>query len=258
MGTSYRKLDLPAHRLHTGPLILVGKEYPFVSACPALAPAKEGDPQVFMERIAATLLNRLMSKIDGWASMLPVSGYRSFAEQQTLFRQSLAENGLAFTMDYVARPGYSEHHTGYAIDLGLASEQVDFIRPHFPQSGICQKFRTLAPEYGFIERYPEGKTAVTGIAYEPWHFRYVGLPHARIITDKGFALEEYIAFLRDYPHGKRPLTYMEKNMRAQISYLPAVNQGVDQVQIRADRPYAVSGNNIDGFILTEWRTLDED
>ena len=51
---------------------------------------------------------------------------------------------------------------------------------------------------------------------------------------------------------------MEKNMRAQISYLPAVNQGVDQVQIRADRPYAVSGNNIDGFILTEWRTLDED
>ena len=61
-----------------------------------------------------------------------------------------------------------------------------------PYEGICQRFRELAPLYGFIERYPANKEAVTGIAHEPWHFRYVGRPHAQRMTDLGLTLEEYL------------------------------------------------------------------
>ena len=79
----------------------------------------------------------------------------------------------------------SEHQTGLAIDLGLASEEIDVIRPNFPYSGVCAAFRKQAADYGFILRYPAGKEAVTGIAYEPWHFRYVGVPHARFMLNRG-------------------------------------------------------------------------
>ena len=85
----------------------------------------------------------------------------------------MRESGRKFTETYVAVPGHSEHETGLAIDLGLKQDVIDFIRPEFPYEGICQRFRQLAPKYGFIERYPKGKEEVTGIGQEPWHFRYV-------------------------------------------------------------------------------------
>lgn len=64
----------------------------------------------------------------------------------------LQENGTEFTAKFVAMPGHSEHQTGLAIDLGLRQPDIDFIRPAFPYEGICQKFRELAPAFGFIER----------------------------------------------------------------------------------------------------------
>ena len=107
------------------------------------------------------------------------------------YLQSLLENGEEFTNKFVARPGHSEHQTGLAIDLGLKQPDIDFLRPNFPYEGICQTFRELAADYGFIERYPVGKEAITGIAHEPWHFRYVGVPHAKIMVDHNWTLEEY-------------------------------------------------------------------
>lgn len=75
----------------------------------------------------------------------------------------------------------------------MRGENVDFIRPDFPYEGISQRFRELAPAYGFIERYPAGKERVTGIAHEPWHFRYVGTSHAKSMARQGLCLEEYLA-----------------------------------------------------------------
>lgn len=72
--------------------------------------------------------------------------------------------------------GCSEHETGLAIDLALAGEEPDFIRPPFPDRGICRRFRQRCADFGFVLRYPAGKETVTGIAHEPWHFRYVGVP----------------------------------------------------------------------------------
>ncbi|MEY8333936.1 M15 family metallopeptidase [Lachnospiraceae bacterium 47-T17] len=154
-----------------------------------------GGTNVLLERQAAYALERLMEQIDGWRAIVPVSGWRSKEEQEQIWADSLRENGMEFTETYVALPGHSEHESGLAIDLGLKKDVVDFIRPDFPYDGICGTFRALAPDYGFIERYPEGKEEVTGIGHEPWHFRYIGTPHARLLTETGLVLEEYVAAL---------------------------------------------------------------
>lgn len=175
-------------------LVLVNLAHAFPpDTAPDLVPVHPDYPQLLLEREAVEALSRLMERLDGWRSIVPVSGWRSMEEQTQIYNDSLAENGLAFTQKYVALPGHSEHQTGLAIDLGLKGESIDFIRPDFPYEGICQTFRELAPAYGFIERYPAGKEAVTGIAHEPWHFRYVGIPHAENMARLGLTLEEYLS-----------------------------------------------------------------
>lgn len=175
------------------PLILVNQKHAYpVSAEQNLVMVHGDFPDILLEREAVRALSRLMEEINGWQYIVPVSGWRGFAEQQKIYSDSLRDNGREFTAQYVALPGHSEHQTGLAIDLGLRRPDVDFIRPTFPYEGICQQFRELAPRYGFIERYPAGKEPITGIAHEPWHFRYVGTPHAECITRQGLTLEEYL------------------------------------------------------------------
>ena len=112
-----------------------------------------------LQRRAVILLNELMEKLHGWEHIVPVSAWRPHKEQQNIWDTSMRKSGREFTETYVAVPGHSEHETGLAIDLGLKQDVIDFIRPEFPYEGICQKFRQLAPKYGFIERYPKGAMA---------------------------------------------------------------------------------------------------
>ena len=185
----------PAFEL--GDLVLVNGTFPCPPGLPEapLVPVHPADGGILMTRRAAAMLNALMEELGGWADILPVSGWRSQAEQRAIWDDSMAENGEEFTRKFVARPGHSEHQTGLAIDLGLRGEEVDFIRPEFPYEGICQAFRARMARYGFIQRYPAGKERITGIAHEPWHFRYVGTPHAQLMTERGLTLEEYHALL---------------------------------------------------------------
>ena len=131
----------------------------------------------------------------GEGKIIPVSGYRPHAEQLALWEETLRAQGEEFTRKYVAIPGCSEHESGLAIDLAADAPDIDFICPEFPPTGICQIFREKAPFYGFIQRYPKGKEDITGISEEPWHFRYVGMPHSKIIAERGLVLEEYIRLL---------------------------------------------------------------
>lgn len=172
------------------PLILVNARH----ACPEEVPdlINVGNSSVLLEWEAALALEALMGSLDGWRSIVPVSGWRPFQEQEDIYQNSLREHGLEFTQKYVALPGHSEHQTGLAIDLGLKGPEVDFIRPAFLYEGVCQTFRERAANFGFVERYPAGKETVTGIAHEPWHFRYVGPAHTRELVRRGLVLEEYL------------------------------------------------------------------
>lgn len=245
----------PTCSLHAGNLILVNGAHPCREPLPeqALVPVNGTSGEVLLERRAAALLEKLMGEIRGWAKIVAVSGWRSRDEQQQIWNNAMEEHGEIFTKQYVAPPGCSEHETGLAIDLGLKQEPVDDIRPAFPYTGICQTFRQKAARYGFIQRYPEGKEHITGIAHEPWHFRYVGAPHAEIMTRFGFTLEEYHLFLMRYPQGKRSFLFDGGTIRFEISYLHSYD-AIHASPIAEDG-YAcmISGNNAEGFIITRWK-----
>lgn len=166
-----KKIILQEEDIHTGNLILVNEEFGIRSKSPGfMIPALDLQPEILLQRSAATLLNYLMQKIHGWQSIVPVSGFRSFQEQQNIWDDSLRENGREFTEKYVALPGHSEHQTGLAIDLGLRQDEIDFICPDFPDDGICRTFRQSAAAYGFILRYPAGKNTLPALSTNPGTF----------------------------------------------------------------------------------------
>ena len=249
-----KTLSLTYDDIHRGDLILVNQSHALhESAAADLAPVAESAPAVLLRRPAAEALARLMDEIDGWRHIAFVSAWRSRREQQEIWDGSLRENGPEFTRTYVALPGHSEHQTGLAIDLGAKREQIDFIRPDFPYTGPCGDFRKGAAGYGFILRYPEGKEGITGIGHEPWHFRYVGTPHAAIIQSRNMALEEYIDYLRQYPYRGEGLGFTaDDGRKARISYIEAGPEPVT-LELPEEASWSLSGNNADGFILTEWR-----
>ena len=119
------------------------------------------------------------------------------------------------------------------------------------------EFRRQAAGYGFVERYPADKTSVTGIGGEPWHFRYVGQPHGVAMEREGVVLEEYIDFLRPYVYGRGCYSYQTGNLDIKVSYLEAEKTGETRLEIDGDAAYSISGNNVDGFIITMWKVRAE-
>jgi hypothetical protein len=103
-----------------------------------------------------------------------------------------AAYGEDYAKKYVASPGYSEHHTGLAVDVGIF--YPDGSQGSFSESQNAVWMRNNCQHFGFVRRYAEDKTAITGISNEAWHFRYVGMPHAFYMTAHNLCLEEYIDF----------------------------------------------------------------
>jgi D-alanyl-D-alanine dipeptidase/carboxypeptidase len=239
---------------HTGNLILVNQQNPYRGILPdkMLAPVGAGTDRVYVRREVAAVYEELAYNIGSGERIIPVSGWRTQQEQEQIYHTSLAENGTDFTRKYVALPGHSEHQTGLAIDLAIARSNIDFLRPHFPRTGIGGDFRKKAGLYGFIERYPKGKERITGIAYEPWHFRYVGAPHATIMNHMGITLEEYHVYLKEFPACDMPLRYDLGGLEAEISYLVA-DEEVVSLETEANTMCEISGNNVDGFVMIVWR-----
>ena len=188
-----RQISLSHADLYRGDLILVNAAH---ACCPGeplpLSPAHEGSP-VLLARRASTLLGALMAEIQGWEGIVPVSGWRSQNEQKRIYFDSLRENGEAFTRAFVALPGHSEHQTGLALDIVDASYQI--LDQGQEDTLVQQWLIEHSWEYGFVLRYPNAKSEITGIIYEPWHYRYVGREAAREMTELDLCLEEYVDWL---------------------------------------------------------------
>lgn len=248
---------LGREKVHKGALVLVNERYPLLDGnLMGLSPVDERFSDILMKRDAVNVLRLIFDKISAAGRIVPVSGYRTSEEQREIYENSLRENGGEFTRKFVALPDHSEHQTGLAIDLALDAPDIDFICPEFPYDGICGDFRKAAPDYGYIERYPAGKEEITGIAHEPWHFRYVGFPHSAIIARNGFALEEYVDFIKAYSNERRFVFEREGNSPMEIFYVPAV-LGATRISLPGCHIYQISGNNADGFIVTVWRNGNE-
>ena len=122
------------------------------------------------------------------------SGYRTAKQQQSEMDDKIQEyiddgksedEARALAATYVAQVGYSEHEAGLAIDIVAKANKSD-------DDTVWAWMKEHCAEYGFILRYPEGKEGVTGMSYEPWHFRYVGVEAAQKIMGAGITLEEYL------------------------------------------------------------------
>lgn len=118
----------------------------------------------------------------------PVSGYRSYNQQAATYNHWRATYGQQHADSVSAAPGTSEHQLGLAVDV---SDGICNLRRCFATTNAGQWVARNAHKYGFVIRYPDGKTDVTGYWYEPWHLRYVGTELARELTSKGLTLEEY-------------------------------------------------------------------
>nr|PKY80127.1 peptidase M15 [Pseudoglutamicibacter albus] len=118
----------------------------------------------------------------------PVSGYRSYNQQAATYNHWRATYGQQHADSVSAAPGTSEHQLGLAVDV---SDGICNLRRCFATTNAGQWVARNAHKYGFVVRYPEGKTDVTGYWYEPWHLRYVGTELAGELTSKGLTLEEY-------------------------------------------------------------------
>ncbi len=121
-------------------------------------------------------------------------GYRTPATQKGLFENKIARYGTASNAEAVRKaalinqpPGCSEHNAGLAMDIGTTE--------NFEKTKTYQWLSEHAAEYGFIMRYPASKSAITGVMYEPWHWRFVGVEHAPKIKASGLCLEEYLKTL---------------------------------------------------------------
>lgn len=166
---------------------------------------------------------------DGVNQFLISSGYRDVAEQDRLFQEMGAEFALP--------AGHSEHNLGLSLDIGSFGGQMS-------QAPEGKWLKRNAWMYGFILRYPEDKTAITGIEYEPWHFRYVGLPHSVIMLEKNFTLEEYLDYLKE----KKFISTTVQGEKYEIAYY-TVNKKTT-IHVPAYHDYEISGDNMNGVIVT--------
>ena len=118
-------------------------------------------------------------------SIAPYSAYRSYETQQRLYTNYVAKDGKELADTYSARPGFSEHQTGLAVDIttiGLVGQLSE---------GDYNWISQNAYKYGFIIRYPEGKIDITGYMYEDWHLRYVGIDVATAMNNTNLTFDEY-------------------------------------------------------------------
>ncbi len=258
-------------QMHMGDLILVNYAYPYafaeseVDKIQTVTSAKNEfylarDSKVSLRSDFIDVINTLMAdmyEVNGNRYMQVNSAYRSYDDQVNTYEYYKELNGEEYAKNYVATPGYSEHHTGLAVDFNVYKDGYIYYVESYDG---CAWFRENAKEYGIILRYEPDKQYITGINGETWHYRYVGAPHAEIMYDLDLCLEEYIDYLRDYTPDKM-LCYDGENLISMDAYESTedgvyavyfvASQGEEtKITVPAGVEYSISGNNVDGYVIT--------
>ncbi|MBS6446835.1 MAG: M15 family metallopeptidase [Clostridiales bacterium] len=174
------------------------------------------------------------------------SGYRTTDKQTELYNESVGTSDE----NLVAKPGYSEHHTGYAIDLKIFTANAKTIDMRENEQAWMEQ---NCAKYGFVVRYDGSKFEKTGILDESWHYRYVGVPHATYMMENNLCLEEYLELLKNsHAYPNEPLTVSVSDTEYFIYYVPVSSDSTTFVPVPPESvgTYEISGNNVDGFIVT--------
>ncbi|MCL2507857.1 MAG: M15 family metallopeptidase [Oscillospiraceae bacterium] len=176
-------------------LLLMNRDYILPEDySPALSVAASGYDTTLDARVSPRYQEMFnAAKADG-ITLVPLSGHRRISTQKQNFEKKITEyrnqgyskaEATQLAAKIILPPGSSEHNAGLAMDICSLDTSFENTR----------EFKWLmdnAADYGFILRYPKNKTELTRITYEPWHWRYVGENHAKIIMERGICLEEYL------------------------------------------------------------------
>lgn len=156
------------------------------------------------ERIIPELQQMMQEAKKDGVTLVIRSPYRDYERQIYLFNRKVKgymKKKMSYLESYritaqaVTIPGASEHQAGLALDI--TSDSYSTLTQGFADTKAGQWLAEHSYEYGFILRYPEGKEDITGISFEPWHFRYVGKTAAKYMYDHNFTLEEFTVLLND-------------------------------------------------------------
>lgn len=256
VSEGYTVLEMDEADIGRGDLVLVNKEHPYsfpedLKLVSIYDHKKEcyfvRDKNVLLDKSVMEHLNGIMEGFyneTGVHDVNVVAGHRTYDFQQMLYDNSLAVKGPEHTAQYIALPGCSEHHTGLAVDFSIFHLKTGD-SAEFDGGGDYGWIRENAWKYGFVQRFTEAKSSITYVADEPWHFRYVGVAHAYYMQQNDLCLEEYIGLLRQYPFGGEHLLIECAGEQYEVYYCPGT-----EVQVPEKGAYTLSGNNVDGFIVT--------
>ena len=253
-------VSLGYDEIYKGDLILVNKQYPCHSDGEGTIPLMGVKSDSYMATDYAVSLNEnIIGNLDdmlddffeiyGESEVMIACGYRSRSNQEEIFANEVEEVGEEEAVQWVARPGYSEHQTGLVFDFTLYndSEQGSL---KYDGTGIYSWINENSYKYGFILRYPLGKEEITGYNYESWHFRYVGLAASYYINANGLTLEEYIQTVQKHKIDDPLLIDGGGENKWYVYYVPANENQTTQVIVPTNVKYTVSGDNFSGFIVT--------
>jgi len=233
-------------QVHSGLLLLINGDYPLAKKGTAqdlvtMTAVEAADSGFRLENNNITLSKEVLQALeemfmaarsDGINGFLLTSGYRSLEQQAKLYEQSGS--------DYALPAGYSEHNSGLAVDISSVNGKME-------SAAEGEWLRQHAAEYGFILRYPPNKQHITGIQYEPWHFRYVGKPHSIIMTENDWVLEEYVQYIASNPH-------LEVNVQGRKFFIDYYDYEIDEfIKLAAGNDFIISGDNVRGLIVTSWK-----
>ena len=163
-------------------IMLVNKTYPI---------KKDYDPKELLPTAKKAYEKMKSDASKDGINLWIVSGYRSYDTQVTIYNNYVKSSSKEKADTFSARPGYSEHQTGYSMDLNDATS-------NFNNTKEAKWLQDNSYKYGFIIRFPKGKEKYTGYKYEPWHIRYVGKAKALKLYRSGLSIEEYYNLTSKY------------------------------------------------------------
>lgn len=259
---SYTTKNMKKSDINRGELILVSNVYEYVF------PEKESVTVIYgkksssyklsssLIKLESRVITALSSMLDafvekgGKSDVIVTGAYRSYDEQKEKYEAYAEKHGEQKAEGAVAKPGSSDHHTGLGVDLKVYNDEGKMLS--LDDSSDYNWIGENCHKYGFILRFPANKKDITNITYtDSRYYRYVGIPHAEIMTYMDLCVEEYVMYLKDYPFDGEHLKFTsESGKKYEIYYQDAVSSDIPVINVPSNASYAVSGNNIDGFIIT--------
>ncbi|MGN7896291.1 M15 family metallopeptidase [Bacillus sp. 22475] len=242
-AANIKKIEVTEEQIYKGDLLLVNKDYSVKKDSVRSDIINVAQNSELVRgygvldrniRLSKDIVKKFLNVIDAAGKesvnhFLISSGYRDFQEQRQLYEE--------MGSDYALQPGYSEHNLGLSLDVGSTQEKME----KAPEGKWIEE---NVWKHGFVLRYPKNKSNITGIQYEPWHIRYVGLPHSAIMQEKKFTLEEYLDFLKE----KKEISTNVEGKEYKVSYYKVSNNTT--INVPTNQHYEISGNNMDGVIVT--------